>query len=212
MAFVRRFSGSGAGVGAVCLSLFLLGLIDTVALLPFASAAAATGDAPLAVRVALGVVAFAGLGAAGVVLALPRVAGSRLSIRFRAVRWLAARATCTRDAWKATVLISLSWLVRAAGLVLLLGALGLGLSVALAMVFLCAAAASGALPVAPVGAAAQIGAGAGALVASGLSTGTAIAFAVAAQALVILAGGAVLVIALAWVGGRRLLDPVPRAA
>jgi hypothetical protein len=212
VAFVRRFSRSRAGVGTLCLSLFVLGLIDTVALMPFASAAAATGDVPVGVRAGLAVVAFAGLGAAGVVLALPRLSDSRLSRRFQAARWLAARATCTRDAWKATVLISLSWLVRTAGLVLLLAALGIGLSLPLAMVFLCAAAASGALPIAPAGAATQVGAGAGALVASGLSTGTAIAVAVAAQALVVLAGAAVLALALAWAGGRRLVAPRPATA
>ena len=109
-----------------------------------------------------------------------------------------------RDAWKATVFVLFSWLIRAAALLLLLGALGFGLSFPLALLFLCAAAASGALPVAPAGAATQAGAGAAVLVAGGLSTTQAIAFAVAAQVLVILAGAAVCLFALAWSGGRRL--------
>ncbi len=204
IAVVRRYPGCKAGVGTLCLSLVMLGLIDTVALMPFASAAAATSDVPLAVRVGLGVVAFAGLGAAAIVLGLPRLSSRPRMKRFRIVRWLSARTTCTADAWKATLFILLSWAIRGCALLLLLGALGFGLSFPLALLFLCAAAASGALPIAPAGAATQAGAGAAVLVAGGLSTTQAIAFAVAAQVLVILAGAAVVLIALAWSGGRRL--------
>ncbi|MBD0317386.1 MAG: flippase-like domain-containing protein, partial [Thermoleophilia bacterium] len=204
IAVVRRYPGSRPGVATVCLSLFMLGLIDTVALMPFASTAAVTSEVSIPVRIALAVVAFAGVGAAALVLALPRLVGSRAIARFRAARWLAERAACTREAWKATLLILASWLVRAGGLVLLLGALGVGLSLPLAVAFLTAAAASGALPVAPAGAATQAGAGAGILAASGISTGQAIAFAVAAQALVILAGAVVVLFALAWSGSRRV--------
>jgi hypothetical protein len=203
VAVVRR-SSCRAGVGTLCLSLFMLGLVDTIALMPFAGAAAATGEVPVAVRVGLSIVAFAGLGAAAVMLALPRIAARPSLRRFRAVRWLGGRATGAREAWKATLFVALSWLIRAAALLLLLGALGFGLSFPLAMLFLCAAAASGALPVAPAGAATQAGAGAAVLVAGGLSTTQAIAFAVAAQVLVILAGAAVVLLALAWSGGRRL--------
>lgn len=76
IAVVRRYSA--AGVGTLCLSLFMLGLIDTVALMPLASAAAATRDASLAVRIGLGIIAFAGLGAAVVVFALAWNSGRRL--------------------------------------------------------------------------------------------------------------------------------------
>lgn len=203
IAVVRRYSA--AGVGTLCLSLFMLGLIDTVALMPLASAAAATSDASLAVRIGLGVVAFAGLGAAGVVFVLPRLARSGRLVRFRFVRWLGGRTTAPADAWRAGVLVLLSWLVRATGLFLLLGALDVGLSFPLAIAFLSAAAASGALPIAPAGAATQAGAGAAILAASGIATGQAIAFAVAAQALLILAGAAVIVFAIAWAGGRRVV-------
>lgn len=205
VAFLRRYPGCRAGVGTLCLSLFTLGLVDTVALMPFASAAAATSAVPLAVRIGLAVVAFAGLGAAAVILALPRLATSRFFGRFRISQWLGSHAPGAEEAWKAAVLITLSWVVRAAGLLLLLGAVGVGLSVPLAIAFLCAAAASSALPIAPAGAATQVGAGAAILVASGLTTSQAIGFAVAAQALVILAGAAVLVFALAWTAGRQFV-------
>jgi uncharacterized membrane protein YbhN (UPF0104 family) len=205
VAVVRRYPGCRAGVGTLCLSLFMLGLIDTVALMPFASAAAATSEAPLFVRIGLGVVAFAGLGAALLVVVLPRLTTSRRLGQLRAARWLAARGTCPREAWKAAVLIALSWFVRAAALFLLLGAVGVGLSFPLAIAFLSAAAASGALPVAPAGAATQAGAGAAILAASGIGTTQAIAFAVAAQVLVILAGAAVVLFVLAWGGGRRFV-------
>ena len=205
VAFLRRYPGRKPGVATLCLSLFMLGLVDTIALAPFASAAAVTSEVPLAVRIGLAVVATAGLGAAGVVLGLPRLGASRRLHRFRVVRWLGSHVTCAREASAAAVFISLSWLVRAEGLLLQLGALGVGLSLPLALLFLCAAAASGALPVAPAGAATQAGAGAAVLVAAGLSTTQAIGFAVAAQVLVILAGAAVLLGALAWSGGRVLV-------
>lgn len=203
VAVVRRYAGSGAGVGTVCLSLFMLGLIDTAALMPLASTAAATSDASGAVRVGMGVVAFAGFGAAIVVAFLPRLTASGRFIRFRLARWMSERSVCPRDAWKAWLLVLASWLTRAAGLFLLLSALGFELALPLAIAFLCAAAASGALPIAPAGAATQAGAGAAILVASGVGTGQAISFAVAAQALLIVAGAAVIVFAAVCHGGRR---------
>lgn len=207
IAFLRRVPGCRPGVATVCFSLIMLGLVDTIALTPFASAAAATGDLPSYVRAGLGVVAFAGFVAAAIVFALPRFAGTRLSTRFRFTRWLGERATTSRDARRAVVFIALSWLVRATGLWLLLGAVGIGLSLPLALVFLSATAASGALPVAPAGAATQAGAGAAVLAASGISTTEAIAFAVGAQALAIAAGALVILVAAAWIGGRRLVVP-----
>ncbi len=204
VAIVRRFTGGEAGVPTVCFSLFMLGLVDTAALTPFASTAAATSDSSIGVRAALAVVALAGFGAAIVIAVLPRVTASGRLIRFRIARWLHARAATSHDAWRAGLLVLASWLARAFGLFILLGALGVSISFPLAIAFLCAAAASGALPIAPAGAATQAGAGAAILVASGIGTSQAIAFAVAAQALLILAGAAVLVFAALCGGGRRL--------
>lgn len=203
VAVVRRFTTHG-GVPTVCLSLFMLGLIDTAALMPLASTAAATSDMAPGIRAAMGVVAFAGFGAAVVVAFLPRMTASGSLIRFRLARWMSERSVCPRDAWKAWLLVLASWLTRAAGLFVLLAALGVSLSLPLAIAFLCAAAASGALPVAPAGAATQAGAGAAILIAGGIGTAEAVSFAVAAQALLIIAGAAVLVIAALWHGGSRL--------
>lgn len=204
IAVVRRASGGRAGVAPVCLSLFMLGLIDTAALMPLAGAAAATADASGAVRAALAVVAFAGFGAAIVIGLLPRLTASGRLLRFRLARWLGERVIPARDAWRAWVLVLASWLTRAFGLFLLLHALGFALSLPLALAFLCAVAASGALPIAPAGAATQAGAGAAILIASGVGTANAVSFAVGAQALVILAGATVLVFAALWHGGKRL--------
>jgi uncharacterized membrane protein YbhN (UPF0104 family) len=156
------------------------------------------------IRAAMGVVAFAGFGAAVVVGVLPRLTASGRLIRFRVARWVSERTICPRDAWKAWVLVLASWLVRALGLFVLLAALGFSLSLPLAIAFLCAAAASGALPIAPAGAATQAGAGAAILMASGIGTAQAVSFAVAAQVLLIVAGAAVLLIAAVWHGGSRL--------
>jgi uncharacterized membrane protein YbhN (UPF0104 family) len=204
VAVVRRYPGcSDARVGTLCLSLFMLGLVDTVALMPFASAAAATSDGT-AVRWALGVVAFAGIGAAVLMTSLPRLTTSGRLIRYRFVRWASERLTAPRDAWAACALVLASWLVRGLALLVLLGALGIGVSFPIALAFLCGAAASGALPIAPAGAATQAGAGAAILIASGVAATQAVAFAVAAQALLILAGAAVIVFAGVWTGGSRL--------
>jgi hypothetical protein len=204
VAVVRRATNGRAGVGPVCLSLFMLGLVDTAALMPFAGTAAATADASGAVRVALGVVALAGFGAAIVIGVLPRLIASGRLIRFRLARWLGERVIPPRDAWQAWVLVLASWFARALGLFLLLHALGFSLSLPLAIAFLCAAAASSALPIAPAGAATQAGAGAAILIASGVGTADAVSFALGAQVLLILAGAAVLVFAALWHGGRRL--------
>src|SRR5918996_1312493 len=70
VAVVRRAS-SVTGVPTVCLSLFMLGLVDTAALMPFASVAAAAPDTSTGVRAAMAVVAFAGFCAAAASGALP---------------------------------------------------------------------------------------------------------------------------------------------
>ena len=204
VAVVRRWAGPQSGVGTVCFSLFMLGLVDTAALMPLASSAAASGEMSAGVRIAMAVVAAAGFGAAVVIAILPRLVASGRLLRFRLTRWLGERTTCPRDAWKAWLLVLASWLTRALALFVLLAALHVTLSFGLALAFLCAAAATGALPIAPAGAATQAGAGAAILIASGIGTSEAVSFAIAAQALLIIAGAAVIVMAALWQGGRRL--------
>ena len=204
VAVVRRCPNCPAGVRALVFSLFALGLIDAIALTPLASVAAAfTGSTT--VRIALALVAAAGVGAAVVLVVLPRLMDCGRLVRFRLARWVRERAPSVRDTAKATVLVHASWLVRAAGVLLLLGGLGLGLSFPLAMLFLCAGAASAALPVGPAGAATQAGGGAVILVASGVTASAAIDFALATQALAVMAGAAVVISTLVWHGGRRLV-------
>jgi uncharacterized membrane protein YbhN (UPF0104 family) len=132
------------------------------------------------------------------------LAASKRVLRFRLGCWLSARCISRRGAWEAWSLVLASWVSRALALYLLLGALGLGLSIPLAVVFLCAGAASAALPIAPAGAATQAGAGAAILVASGVHASKAIGFAAAAQSLVVLAGAAIVLFAVAWHVARRL--------
>jgi uncharacterized membrane protein YbhN (UPF0104 family) len=211
VAVVRRFGASDSCVGTVCLSLFMLGLIDTAALTPLASSAAATSDSSVGVRAGMGVVAAAGLAAAVIICVLPRLVASGRFIRFRVARWLTERTTTPREAWKSMVFVLASWVARAVGLFFLLAALGVSVSFPLALAFLVAAAASSALPIAPAGAATQAGAGAAILVASGIGTSQAIAFAVAAQAILIAVAAVVLIAAAAW-GTARRFRPVRVAA
>ncbi len=204
IAVVRRYPSCPSGIGTLSLSLFTLGLVDAAALMPLSATAAATSSGSPALRVGLAIVAAAGLGAGVVIWAMPRVVASGRLLRFRIARWIGHRATPLREASRAGALVFASWGVRAVALFLLLAAMDISISFPLAVGFLCAAAASGALPIAPAGAATQAGAGAAMLAASGVGTQRAIDYAVSAQAMLILAGAAVLLFAAVWHTGQRL--------
>lgn len=215
VAIVRRYPNCPAGIGTICLSLFTLGLVDTLALVPMAAAAASLPGLSLGVRAGFILVAVGGVGAACVIVALPGVTRSRLR-RFRLVRWLKPRATCLRDASHSLGLVFASWVIRAVGLFLLLHTLGVGTSVMLAVMFLCAGAASAAIPIGPAGAATQVGAGTTLLIVSGVEPSQALGFALAAQALLIVSGASIFAFAVVWrlllsaraVLARRALAPV----
>jgi uncharacterized membrane protein YbhN (UPF0104 family) len=204
VAVVRRYPGCPAGVRALCLSLVMLGLIDSVALAPLAFAAALFPGAGTGMRVGLAVVAFAGVAAGAVILALPRLAASRQALRFRLGRWLSPRTTSRRAASEAWALVSACWLVRAIALFLLLGTLGVGFSFPLALHFHCAGGAAAALPIGPAGAATQVGASGAALIASGVGASQALAVAISVGALGIFSGAAILLFAVAWRTGLSL--------
>src|ERR671931_217562 len=197
IAVVRRLPGKTAGLGAICLTLIVVGLLDSAALAPLASVAAAATESG-GVRVGFAVVAVAGVAAAGLVLFLPRIAGLGVVTRFKVGRWLREHCACRRSASEAWFLISISWFLRGLAVFVLLNALSVGGSMTLALAFLCASAASAALPIAPAGAATQAGAGAAILIVSGIPKAEAVAFAVAAQALVIVVGAAVVATAGLW--------------
>ncbi|HEY0417588.1 MAG TPA: lysylphosphatidylglycerol synthase domain-containing protein [Gaiellaceae bacterium] len=190
VAVVRRCRRRRASIGAVALSLFLLGLLDSAAMTPLASVALGVSHVGGWLRVGLAVVAVAGILAAAAVLALPRLARLHVVQRFRLAGWVGEHATAPREAAWAWVGVVVSWTLRALATFLLLAALGLGTDFALALAFVCASSAAAVLPVAPAGAAMQAGAGAAILAASGVRTADAVAFGVAAQALLMTAGAA----------------------
>ena len=204
IAIVRRFRCCPAGVRALCLSLFMLGLVDAAALAPLALVAAALPGQSLAVRLGLGLLVGVGLAAGALIVALPRLAASRRVSRFRLGGWVRPRTVSLPDALEAWALVSACWLTRAVGLWVLFGALGLGFSLTLALLFLCASSAAAALPVGPGGTATQAGAGAAALIASGVGVGEAVGAAVASQAVGILVGGSIFLLATAWRTSLRL--------
>jgi uncharacterized membrane protein YbhN (UPF0104 family) len=203
IAVARRFT-SRTGLGALCLSLVVVGLIDSAALTPIASVAAGVADVSVGVQAGLAVVGAAGIAAAAVVLALPRAFRSPRLARFRLARWLGTNTAPTGDSAQAWAIVSASWLARAVALYILLGALGMGHSFSLALLFLSASATASVLPLGPAGAATQAGAGAAVLVVAGVSISDAVAFAVAAQALLVLAGVAIVVLAGVWEARLRL--------
>ncbi|MDQ3865352.1 MAG: hypothetical protein M3304_00775, partial [Actinomycetota bacterium] len=173
-------------------------------LFPLAAASAAFPGLSPPLRAGFALVGAGGLAAAAIVVALPRLTASARLAPLRLVRWLAPRATPLRPALHAAVLILASWLVRVLALVLLLEALGLGFSIPLAVMFLSAGAASAAIPLGLAGAATQVGAGATLLALSGIEGSRALGFAIAAQALIVLAGAAVFLVAVSWQTALRL--------
>ena len=198
VAVVRRCRRPRASIGAVAVSLFLLGLLDSAAMTPLASVALGVSHINGWLRVGFFVVAGAGPLAAAAVLALPRISSLPVFARFRLGGFVGEHATRPREAAWAWLGVAVSWGLRAVAIFVLLAALGLGTNFALALAFVCASSAAAVLPVAPAGAAMQAGAGAAILVASGVHTDQAVAFGVAAQALLI-AVGAMFVLALgAW--------------
>jgi len=196
VAVVRRCRRRTASFGAVALSLFLLGLIDSAAMSPLAAVALSIEHVGGWFQIGLAIVVVAGVAAAAVVLTLPRLTGLRFLARFRVATWMHDNATSPRQAIWAWGAVATSWVLRSLATFVLLAALGLGTDFALALAFVCASAASAVLPVAPAGAAVQAGAGAAILVAAGVRSQDAIAFGIAAQALII-AVGAMCVLALA---------------
>ncbi len=197
IAVVKRFPGTKAGLGTLGISLLIVGMLDNAALTPLASVAAA-GSTNWTARAGFAVVAAAGIAAAGIVAFLPRLVALPRAQRYRVGRWLGEHTHCTKEAWAAWILVSVSWSLRALAVFLLLNALSMPGSFVLALAFLVASAASAALPIAPAGAATQAGAGAAILALSGVGTANAVAFSIAAQALVIVTGAAVILLIAAW--------------
>jgi uncharacterized membrane protein YbhN (UPF0104 family) len=198
IAVVRRGPGKKtAGLGAICLTLIIVGLLDSVALAPMASIAAAASHHG-GVQAGFALVAAAGVAAAVLVLFLPRIAKTDFVSRWKVGRWLKDHTACKRSASQAWFLISISWALRGLAVFVLFNALSVGASFPLALAFLCASAASAALPIAPAGAATQAGAGAAVLIIAGVPKADAFAFAVAAQGMVILVGAALVGAAGIW--------------
>ena len=198
VAVVRRCRRRTASFGAVALSLFLLGLIDSAAMSPLAAVALSIEHVGGWFQIGLAIVVVAGVAAAAVVLTLPRLTGLRFLARFRVAAWMHDNATSPRQAIWAWGAVATSWVLRSLATFVLLAALGLGTDFALALAFVCASAASAVLPVAPAGAAVQAGAGAAILVAAGVRSQDAIAFGIAAQALIIAAGAMCVLALAAW--------------
>jgi uncharacterized membrane protein YbhN (UPF0104 family) len=211
VAIVRRYPGCPACVRTLCLSIFMLGLIDSAAIAPLAFAAAAMPGQSLAVRLGLGLIATVGVGAAILIVALPRLTRSSRVLRFRIGRWLEPRTTSLGRAALAWTLVSASWVTRVVALVVLLGALGVGFSLPLALLFLCASSAAAALPIGPGGAATQTSAGAAVLIASGAGVSEAVGVAVAVQSIAVIVGASILVFATVVRTGARVM-PRLRAA
>ena len=199
IAIVRRSPSCPAGVRSLCLSLVMLGLIDSAALAPFALAAAVFPGYTIGMSAGLALVAGAGVAAAAITLVVPRLAANRQLLRYRVARWLRPRASTLPNAAAVAALLSVCWLVRAAAVMILLGALGVGFSFPLAVLFLCAGKMAGALP------GGQAGAGGAVLIASGVGGARAVDVAVSGQALAILCGLAMLLFAAVWLIAVRFM-------
>lgn len=195
---LRRIGRRAPSVGTLALSLFLLGLLDMAALTPFAAWAAVAISASAAVHAGMLAIAGIGVGAAVVALTLPSLHGSGRVARYRLGRWLSSHAPASylETLWS-TLLVAASWITRAAGLYVLLDAVGLHSPFAVATAYTVAGAGAAALPVGPAGAATQAGVGAAVLSGAGLDGDTAIALAIAAQALTVAAAAVLSVFGIA---------------
>src|SRR5207247_6578921 len=110
VAVVRRCRRRTASFGAVALSLFVLGLIDSAAMTPLAAVALAAVHLGGWLQLGLAVVVAAEIAAAALVLALPRIARFGFVTRFRVGEWPREQATPRHEAvvgWGAGVLGSL---------------------------------------------------------------------------------------------------------
>jgi hypothetical protein len=92
-------------------------------LAPLAAVAVAFPGDGIAARAALTLVAVAGIAAAAVMVALPRLAGSARALRFRLGRWLSPRTTSLYRATQAWAFVFGCWLVRGVACFILLGTL-----------------------------------------------------------------------------------------
>ena len=202
---VRKFPGRRVGIGSICLSLFLLALIDNAALTPIAAVSAGIAAPSGWVRAGLIVVAVAGVAAGAIVLFLPKLVCHRRVARFKFVCWVGEHTTTPKEAARAWSLVAVSWVLRVLAVFVLLDALSVRTSIPLALGFLCASASAAALPIAPAGGLAQAGAGAAMLVSAGVHASEAAAFAVAAQGLIVLAGAGVLVLTMTMHAARSRL-------
>jgi hypothetical protein len=195
---VRRFPGKlpgkRTGIGSICLSLFLLALIDNAALTPLAAATAGVASPTGWIRAGFIVVAVAGVLAGAFVAFMPRLVCHHWIERFKFVRWCGQHTASPKEAANAWGLVAISWVLRVLAVFVLLDALSVGTSIPLAMGFLCASASAAALPIAPAGGVAQAGAGAAILVSAGVHGSEAAAFAIAAQGMIVLAGAGVIVL------------------
>ena len=208
---VRKFPGKRVGIGSICLTLFLLGLIDNAALTPIAAVSAGIAAPSGWIRAGLIVVAVAGVCAGAIVLFMPKLVKHRRIARFKLCCWVAEHTTTPQEATRAWMLVVVSWVLRVAAVFVLLDALSVRTSIPLALGFLCASASAAALPIAPAGGVAQAGAGAALLASAGVHASEAAAFAVAAQGLIVLAGAGVLVLTMTMHAARSRL-PLPRFA
>src|SRR6266487_3437832 len=82
IAVVRRLPGKTVGFGALVLTIIVVGLLDSAALTPMASVAAAASHRG-GVRAGFALVAAAGIAAAALVLCLPRLAQMGWVARFK---------------------------------------------------------------------------------------------------------------------------------
>src|SRR6266496_2517496 len=112
IAVVRRLPGkTTAGLGAICLTLIVVGLLDSAALTPMASIAAVAAHSGIS-QAGFALVAAAGVAAAALVLCLPRIARLDFVARWKVGRWLKDHTACKRSASQAWLLISVSWSLR----------------------------------------------------------------------------------------------------
>jgi len=198
---LRRLRRTPVKVDTIALSLGSLALLDAVAICPLAVATLiACTSTPL--RAASAIVVAGGAAAALVFLASGRLLRQR-----RLQRWprvaakleeAAARTTNHKDGILAAGALSLCWVCRVAGGLLLLAALDVSYSPLVALLFVVLSAAAVVINVIPIGPAVQMGAGTAVLTTLHVDAVKAAEFTLASNLLFVFAATAGSLVGFAW--------------
>jgi uncharacterized membrane protein YbhN (UPF0104 family) len=198
---LRKLRRKRVGMETIAVSLGSLALLDAVAIAPLAVAAIVAAQTTT-LKAASAVVLVGGVAAAVVYLRAASLLRHRALNRWPKVAGIlesaAHRVADHRDSVLATLALTICWICRAAGLLLLLAAMEISFSPMLALVFVVLTAAAVVINFLPIGPAVQLGAGTAVLIGSHISAEKAATFALASNLLFVFAAATGSLLGVVW--------------